>query len=144
MRIAFIGGGNMATALIGGILQTQPRPDWIHVSDPNDEARTRIETRFPVQCFSAAEPAIEQADTIILATEPQVMPVVLAELAGIVGPDQQPWSPCVMSAARFRAAGRRTDHPWGQCRVVSSLRFLPAQSHIARWAQQATRTAGVR
>jgi len=88
MRTAFIGGGNMATALISGMLQTRPQPEWIHVSEPRKEARIRIETRFPVHCFSSAKPAIEQANAIILATEPQVMPAVLAELAGIVQEDQ--------------------------------------------------------
>ena len=88
MKISFIGGGNMATALISGISANSPKPDWIHVSEPNAEARLRLESAFPVRCFEQASEAIEGAQTIILAVKPQIMPFVLRELEGLVQPSQ--------------------------------------------------------
>ncbi len=88
MRISFIGGGNMATALISGITKTTPGPEWIHISEPNPDARKRLESEFPVQCFNTAAEATMQSDTIVLAVKPQVMPVVLAELSGLIEPGQ--------------------------------------------------------
>jgi len=88
MRISFIGGGNMATALISGIAKSVPGPEWIHVSEPNPNARDQLESKYPVRCFESAAGAIAQAETVVLAVKPQVMPVVLAELAGLVKPQQ--------------------------------------------------------
>lgn len=88
MRICFIGGGNMATALISGISKAAEPPEWIHVSEPNPQAREQLEANYPVQCFESAIEACAEADTIILAIKPQVMPLVLSELEGEVSPDQ--------------------------------------------------------
>lgn len=88
MKVTFIGGGNMATALISGLSQSRPEPDWIRVCDPSIEARERLATEYQVECFSSAAQAIDKADTIVLAIKPQVMPAVLAQLGGLVEPGQ--------------------------------------------------------
>jgi len=88
MRIAFIGGGNMATALISGLDRTPPGPEWIHVSEPGEQARKRLSETFRVGCYSRAEPAVENAEVIVLAVKPQVMPAVLDEIGGMVGREQ--------------------------------------------------------
>lgn len=88
MNIAFIGGGNMATALISGLCRDPQKHGWIHVSDPSAEARQRLQDEFPVQCFAEPGPAIDGADIVILAVKPQVMPAVLDSLVQLVGPDQ--------------------------------------------------------
>lgn len=88
MSIAFIGGGNMATALISGLIRSGTRPDEIHVSEPNELASHRLQSEFSIQTHAGAAAAIESADVIVLAVKPQVMPVVLKELAGVVLTDQ--------------------------------------------------------
>ena len=88
MRIAFIGGGNMATALISGLIRSGTRPNEIHVSEPNELARHRLQTEFGVQTHAGARAAIQNADVIVLAIKPQVMPAVLKELAGAVSGKQ--------------------------------------------------------
>ncbi|MFT5140699.1 MAG: pyrroline-5-carboxylate reductase [Lysobacterales bacterium] len=88
MKISFIGGGNMATALISGIAKSNAAPEWIHISEPNPEARQRLETEFPVKCFADTANATSGADIIVLAVKPQVMHLVLAELAGLINSSQ--------------------------------------------------------
>lgn len=88
MKITFIGGGNVATALISGICQSPLPPEFIHVYDPSEEARRRLEESFPVSGFSSLHKAIQGAHTIVLAVKPQVMPEVLAKLAGRLEPSQ--------------------------------------------------------
>ena len=82
MKLAFVGGGNVATALISGISQSPLPPEFIHVSDPNESARRRLEERFPVTGFESTTAAIETAHAIVLAVKPQVMPAVLEEIQG--------------------------------------------------------------
>jgi pyrroline-5-carboxylate reductase len=80
MRIAFIGGGNIATALINSLYASQHDVDRIQVADPSDEARQRLQKRWPVHCFERSADAIEGMDAIVLAVKPQVLPVVLDEI----------------------------------------------------------------
>ncbi len=81
MKIAFIGGGNMATALIGGLLASPRETARIQVADPNPATRKQLEGKWPVSCFSQATAAIEGANTIVLAVKPQILPGVLTEIA---------------------------------------------------------------
>ena len=48
MKIAFIGGGNMAAALIGGLIKRGVAPSDIRAIDPNEDARKRSEQQFGV------------------------------------------------------------------------------------------------
>ena len=88
MLITFIGGGNMASALISG-LANPPRSDLcIRVVEPSEPARKRLEETFSVETFTDAVSAIEGADVVLLAIKPQIMSTVLDQLAGHVQPDQ--------------------------------------------------------
>lgn len=88
MLITFIGGGNMASALISG-LANPPRSDLrIRVVEPSEPARRRLEETFSLATYTDAAAAIEAADVVLLAIKPQIMSMVLDELAGHVQPGQ--------------------------------------------------------
>lgn len=80
MRIAFIGGGNMATALISSLFASRHIVDRIKVADPGEGVAERLQRRWPVACFDNASDAIEDMDAIVLAVKPQVLPAVLEEI----------------------------------------------------------------
>jgi pyrroline-5-carboxylate reductase len=88
MKLAFIGGGNVASALISGISQSSLPPEFIHVSDPDESVRRRLEEQFPVTGFASTLDAIRTAHAIVLAVKPQVMPLVLQELTGALEAEQ--------------------------------------------------------
>jgi pyrroline-5-carboxylate reductase len=88
MLIAFIGGGNMASALISG-LANPPRSDLrIRVVEPRESARRRLEETFSLATYTDAASAVDGADVVLLAIKPQIMSTVLDELAGHVQPGQ--------------------------------------------------------
>jgi len=88
MRIAFIGGGNMATALISSLYASRHNVDRIQVADPGAEARDRLRMRWPVTCYEHAADAIQGMDAIVLAVKPQVLPFVLEEIGDLVSSEQ--------------------------------------------------------
>lgn len=88
MRIAFIGGGNMATAMIGGLFAANDVPSRIQVADPKPEVRARLEDQWPVNCYEHASEAIEDVDTIVLAVKPQSLPTVLKDIGKTVSARQ--------------------------------------------------------
>jgi pyrroline-5-carboxylate reductase len=88
MLITFIGGGNMATALITGLVNPPRAHIELRVCDPSDQARNHLEKTFGVQTYTDAGVAIESANVIVLAVKPQSMPVVLGDLKGQVQQDQ--------------------------------------------------------
>ena len=81
-RIAFIGGGNMAASLIGGLRAQGVAAEAICVSDPGHEQRSRINTEHGIRTFAQNAEALTGADIVVLAVKPQVMQAVCLDLAG--------------------------------------------------------------
>ena len=69
--IAFIGGGNMASAIIGGLLKQGMTPDQILVVEPFDEARAKLKQAFGIDAHSAPDASLTRADLVVWAVKPQ-------------------------------------------------------------------------
>jgi len=82
MKISFIGGGNMATALIGGLLKEGYSASDIHVVEPGELPRQALVRDFGVTVSNSADAALAGADVIVMAVKPQNM----REAAGAVAP----------------------------------------------------------
>ena len=78
-KIGFIGGGNMASALIGGLAGKLTAAANIHVVEINPEARQRLQ-QLGVQTADRIDAAIAGCDVILLAVKPQQMREVAAQL----------------------------------------------------------------
>lgn len=81
MKTAFIGGGNMASALIGGLLRRGTSAADITVIEIDAEARARIAQRHGVQTLAAPGAQLAGFDALVLAVKPQVMRTVAQSLA---------------------------------------------------------------
>ncbi|MBR9805057.1 pyrroline-5-carboxylate reductase [bacterium] len=79
--IAFIGAGNMAQSLIGGLLAEGYPADAIIASDPSDLGRTQVRALGELRVTDDNIAAVQSADVVILAVKPQVMSEVLAPIA---------------------------------------------------------------
>jgi len=82
VRIAFVGGGNMASALIGGLIARGTRSAELSVIEPLPAARRRLAAKFKVRASAAPDARTRAADTLLLAVKPQDMRAALAPLAG--------------------------------------------------------------
>lgn len=88
-RIAFIGAGNMAEALIRGIVASkQVRALSIIASDVSKSRLDHISRQVGVKSSSDNKAAIKGASIIFIAVKPNMVDTVLAELGGLISSDQ--------------------------------------------------------
>jgi pyrroline-5-carboxylate reductase len=121
MLIAFIGGGNMATALISGLLKAGRQGLEIRVADPSEEARKRMRSDFGISVAEHATGVTDDADVIVLAVKPQVVPAVLTQLAGNLASGQLVLSIAAGTTIADITAGLGADLP-----VVRAMPNTPA------------------
>ncbi len=85
-KISFIGGGNMAQALISGLVSCGVKPSLITVADPSSEAREQLAAKGlnTVDPTADAKAAVIGADIVVLAVKPQVMKAVVSGFADVL------------------------------------------------------------
>ena len=80
-KIAFLGGGNMALSLIGGLIADGFDPDHIHVADPEPQRLVAITQSYPVQTFHDNLEAIQHCHVVIAAVKPQQLQSLVKQLS---------------------------------------------------------------
>jgi len=86
--IAFVGAGNMAASLIGGLRAQGVAASTIRASEPGTEQRARLQQEHGITTFANNADAIAGADLIVLAVKPQIMKAVCQDLAAHLAPNQ--------------------------------------------------------
>ncbi|SDC66631.1 pyrroline-5-carboxylate reductase [Sanguibacter gelidistatuariae] len=82
MTVGFIGTGNMATAIVRGMIAGAfLPPDEIVVFDPNADKREELAHELGVRAAESNEALVAESDVVVLAVKPQILPLVLAPLA---------------------------------------------------------------
>ena len=94
-KIVFIGGGNMARSLVGGLVADGHPAASIRVTDPTPEQRQALADRFGIETAADNAEAVADADVVVLAVKPQVM----REVATALGPALAQRRPLVVSIA---------------------------------------------
>ena len=120
--IAFIGGGNMARSLIGGLVARGHGADSIRVAEPVSELRDSLHRDFGVRVFEQARDAADGATFWLLAVKPQVIRSVCADLAAMA----QAQRPVVLSIAAGVTAAQLDRWLGGRIAVVRAMPNTPA------------------
>lgn len=120
--ITFIGAGNMATSLIGGLVADGYDPERIIASDRDDSKLADLSARFGIRSAADNITAIRQADVVLLAVKPQVLEQLCKEIREAV---QQRQPLLVSIAAGIREADIQT---WlgGNVALVRTMPNTPA------------------
>lgn len=120
--IGFIGGGNMATSLIGGLITDGCPADQLWVAEPEAQRREDLSSRFGIHTCSENLALVHTVDVLVLAVKPQRMHEVCSEIAAAV----QGSKPLIISVA----AGLRVEalDRWlgGNNAIVRAMPNTPA------------------
>lgn len=122
--IAFIGGGNMARSLIGGLIASNVHAESIHVAEPVDTVRQALRQDFAVHAYPDAERAAAQADTWLLAVKPQVMRQVCSALA-VRAQMQRPLVVSIAAGVTIAQLQRWLSLPDTQASALPVVRAMP-------------------
>ena len=84
-KLGFIGGGNMASSLIGGLCNNNSdhnlAPQDIMIFEPNQEKAEQLKQKFNIQLANSNQQLLEHANVVVIAVKPQVLQSVLSPLA---------------------------------------------------------------
>ena len=118
-NIAFIGGGNMANAIVGGLVKSGRAATSIVVVDPGEAQRDKLRADFGVRTLAAADASLADAALVVWAVKPQFFSAAAAPCALFFG---NALHLSVMAGIRSDAIARAT----GTERIVRSMPNTPA------------------
>ena len=118
-RIAFIGGGNMASAIIGGLIRQGLPATQVMVVEPFEATRVLLKSQHGVQAHPAPGPFLADADLIVWAVKPQSFREAAAPVAPFAGRALQLSVMAGIRAADIAAAS-------GSARIVRCMPNTPA------------------
>lgn len=81
LKVRFVGAGNMATSLIGGLIHRGFMPSQIRASDPGGHQRQQVTEKFGVQTYDDNNAHFGKPDVVIFAVKPQIMKSVVKDVA---------------------------------------------------------------
>jgi pyrroline-5-carboxylate reductase len=122
-KVSFIGGGNMAEALIKGLLDKKiAPPEQLVVSEPREERSQFLSNTYHVEVTSNNQAAVQRGEIIVLAVKPQVVREVLQDVSDIVTPDQ-----LIVSIAAGIPTAFIASHVGKDKRIIRAMPNTPAQ-----------------
>jgi len=123
LRVAFIGGGNMASAIIGGLVARDFKRADMLVVEVDSNARTRLMSAFGVKAIEGPGDALAEADVILMAVKPQKMREAAMGIAPFIA---QPLVITVAAGIRLADLSR-----WlgGSTRMIRAMPNTPALVH---------------
>jgi pyrroline-5-carboxylate reductase len=88
-KIAFLGGGNMAEALIKGLIAAgTAKPDQILVADVSSDRLEHLRKTYGIIIHKSNKDAVSQAEIVLLCVKPQVIDVVLTKIVPVADKDK--------------------------------------------------------
>ncbi len=121
LKIGFIGGGNMARAIVAGLLRSGHPSDRLRIGDPNKEQRRLMADLDPnLALYADNEPVARDANVLVLAVKPQVM----AEVLNLLGP--RPAGQLILSIAAGIALEQLHEWLGDEAAIVRSMPNQPA------------------
>ena len=123
MRLAFVGGGNMARAMVGGLLARGTNAAEVMVVEIDPTARLKLMGDFGVTTVEAPGPELAAADAVVFAVKPQHMREAARAAAAFL---RDPLVISIAAGIRLESLGRWLD---GRTRLVRAMPNTPALVH---------------
>ena len=139
MKITFIGGGNMANAIIGGLRQQGFAASDMQVVEPVSDNRTQLSKTFGVRCVAAIDVAALDCDVLVLAVKPQQLREAVAPLAGKL---KQQLVISIAAGVRLADLGRWLGNHTRLVRVMPNTPALIGAGISGLWAGAGVDSAG--
>ncbi|OKL53108.1 pyrroline-5-carboxylate reductase [Bowdeniella nasicola] len=119
----FIGAGNMASAIIGGMLAGGVKSDDIVVTDASKDARGAVADKLGVRTMDSNISVAECADVVILAVKPHIIPLVLDEVSDVVA-ENDPLIVSIAAGIGLKAIGKLTPKGTRCVRVMPNVNAM--------------------
>ena len=146
MKIAFVGGGVMAEAIIGGIIDAKiADPSDIIVGEPVEARRSQLKQEYGLTATADNLEAIEGASLTVFAVKPQSLPSVLPQLAGKLASENTVLSIVAGATMKSLTSGLRHDSiirvmPNTPAQIGAGMSMWTASDSVPAEAVEATRS----
>lgn len=140
-KISFIGAGNMASAIIEGLLEKGLAPENIMASDPSQDKLDAMAQKLGIKVSMQNKAAVEFSDVLVLCVKPQVLEQVIEPISSVIA-ERSPVVVSIAAGIEMNSLERwlGSDLPIVRCmpntpaQVLEGASGLFANSHVS--AQQ--------
>jgi pyrroline-5-carboxylate reductase len=123
LEIGFIGGGNMAEAMVKGLVGAGTDPSTVVVSEPDTSRRARLKRLYKVAGTNDNQVLASSCRVIVLAVKPQILPIVLEQLSGRIA--RRSLVVSIAAGVRLAAIEKGLGGKVGKVRVVRCMPNTP-------------------